>query len=157
MNAIASYLLTLVCGGILVSFVLLIGGTAGTGGRILKMLCGMFMALIAISPLRKVDLSDLDNPMHDYTDMARAASDDGVRQANESLISIISQETAAYILDKAEAMGVSVEVRVEVDPETFQPVFATVRGAVTPYEKEVISGYLKKDLHIERSAQEWRN
>lgn len=139
------------------SLVLSIGGSSGSGGRIRKMLCGMFMALIAISPLRSMDFTNLDNPLSDYNTLARAASDCGITQAHDAMISIISEQAAAYILDKAEALGASVEVDIEVDPESFQPVFATVRGPVTPYEKEVISGFLKEDLLIERSAQRWGN
>lgn len=149
--------MTLVCGGILVSLVLAIGGSTGPGGHIRKMLCGMFMALIAISPLRSFDFSDLDNPWQDYSAVAQSASRAGISQATDTMISIISEQTEAYILDKAEAMGVSVNVDIEVDPDSFQPVFATITGPVTPYEKEMISGFLTKDLLIERSAQQWRN
>ena len=157
MNAVARYLMTLVCGGILVSLVLAIGGNSGSGAHIRKMLCGMFMALIAISPLRSFDFSDLDNPWHDYSAMAQSASSSGISQATDTMISIISEQSEAYILDKAEALGVSVNVDIEVDRESFQPVFATITGRVTPYEKEMISGFLTEDLLIERSAQQWRN
>ncbi len=157
MNAIAGYLMTLVCAGIAVSLVLSIGGRSGTGGRLCKMLCGMFMVLVAISPLRRIDFSDFDNPLNDYSLLAQAASETGIIQAKDAMLSIISEQTAAYILDKADSMGVSVSAEVEVDPETFHPVFATITGSVTPYEKERISGFLSKDLRIERSAQQWRN
>ncbi len=149
--------MTLVCGGILVSLVLSIGGSSGSGGRIRKMLCGMFVALIAISPLRSVDFSNLDNPLQDYTAMAQAASQSGITQAKDTMISIISEQTEAYILDKAETLGVSVNVDIEVDSESLQPTFATITGSVTPYEKEMISGFLTQELLIERSAQRWKN
>ncbi len=157
MNAIAKYMMTLVCGGIFVSIILSIGGNSGAGEKIRKMLCGMFMALIAISPLRWVDFTDLEYPLKDYTAMAQSASDAGFTQAKDTMIGIISERSAAYILDKAEAMGVTVDVDVRVDPETFQPVFATVTGSVSPYEKELLSGFLRDDLLIERIAQQWKN
>lgn len=157
MDSVARYLLHLVCAGILTGLVLAIGGERGSGGKLRKLLCGTFLTLVMIAPLRSLDLSGLTEPLADYSAMAQAANNAGMEQAREAMISLISQKSEAYILDKAGKMGAAVQVCVEVDPETFYPVFATVTGSVTPYEKEVISGFLEEDLLIERSAQRWRN
>lgn len=157
MHPVAQYLLKLVCAGILTSLVMSIGGEHGCGGGIRKLVCGVFLTLVLIEPLRMFDPEDLTNPLEDYSAMAQAASDAGMTQAREAMISHISQQSAAYILDKADEMGAQIQVEVEVDPDTFYPVFATMTGAVTPFEKETLSGFLEENLLIERSAQRWRN
>lgn len=122
-----------------------------------KMLCGLFVTVVAIAPLRSFDPGGLTAPLKDYTAMAQSAAEMGMTQAHDAIMQSISQQARAYILDKAEAMGVELDVHVEVDTDTLYPVFATLTGRVSPREKEVIAGILEDDLLIERSAQQWKN
>lgn len=122
-----------------------------------KMLCGLFVTVVAIAPLRSFDPGGLTAPLKDYTAMAQSAAEMGMTQAHDAIMQSISQQARAYILDKAEAMGVELDVHVEVDTDTLYPVFATLTGRVSPREKEVIAGILEEDLLIERSAQQWKN
>ena len=121
------------------------------------MLCGLFVTVVAIAPLRSFDPGGLTAPLKDYTAMAQSAAEMGMTQAHDAIMQSISQQARAYILDKAEAMGVELDVHVEVDTDTLYPVFATLTGRVSPREKEVIAGILEDDLLIERSAQQWKN
>lgn len=157
MNGIGKYMMTLVCAGILSALVLSIGGDKGAGGSMRKMLCGLFVTVVAIAPLRSFDPGGLTAPLKDYTAMAQSAAEMGMTQAHDAIMQSISQQARAYILDKAEAMGVELDVHVEVDTDTLYPVFATLTGRVSPREKEVIAGILEEDLLIERSAQQWKN
>ena len=121
------------------------------------MLCGLFVTVAAIAPLRSIDPGGLTAPVKDYAAMAQSAAEMGMTQAHDAIMQSISQQARAYILDKAEAMGVELDVHVEVDTDTLYPVFATLTGRVSPREKEVIAGILEEDLLIERSAQQWKN
>lgn len=150
-------MMSLVCASILSALVLSIGGDKGAGGSMRKMLCGLFVTVAAIAPLRSFDPGDFPDPLQDYTAMAQSAADMGMTQARDAILQSISLQAGAYILDKAEAMGVELDVHVEVDPDTLYPVFATMTGRVSPHEKEVIAGMLEEDLLIERSAQRWKN
>ena len=78
-----------------------------------------------------------------------------LEQAGEAeLTELIERQTAAYIWDKADALGLSVgaEIRAEKGPEgVILPVSAVLTG---PYS-EVLSVYLERELGIPRERQVW--
>ena len=134
MNGIGKYMMSLVCAGILSALVLSIGGQGGRGEyeknavRAVRY-CGDHCTAAALNP------GGLTAPLKDYTAMAQSAAEMGMTQAHDAIMQSISRQASAYILDKAEAMGVELDVHVEVDTDTLYPVFATLTGQVSPREK----------------------
>lgn len=154
MEAIASYVLKLSCGAVICALILSITGTNGPGGRLRVLLCGLFLAFLAISPLRELDLD------FRYTDpgisaQAEQIAQAGTAQAKEAMTEIIKDQCGAYILNKAAELDLSVTVELELDPDTGAPVWAVLTGSAAPYEKEVLSDYITQTLGIERSGIQW--
>lgn len=155
MVAIAEYILRLVCGAVVCGLLLALTGSDGPGGRIRSMLCGLFLAYLATSPLARLDLGDLR-----YTDpgiLARAEelARSGEAAAKSAIASRISEQCGAYILNKADEMGLSLQAEVALDPETGIPVSVRIVGNATPYEKEALISYITRTLGIERSGIQW--
>ena len=155
MEAIANYVLKLVCGALVCGLILAITGSDGPGGKLRGMLCGMFLAFLAISPLREMDLSGLR-----YTDPGLSAQGDalaaaGTNQAKEAMADIIKDQCGAYILNKAGELGVQLSAQVELNPDSGAPVSAVLTGTATPYEKEALADYITQTLGIERSGIQW--
>lgn len=153
MEAAASYILRLVCGAVISAVILSIGGDSS----IRRMLCGLFMAFLAISPLRDIDLADIPNSLDSFTSSAEAAAQDGVDMASEAILDIIKTESETYILDKAEELGLEVEVSVLVDSQTQLPVAVTITGNAGPYQKQVLNDYIRENLGIEEGDQQWES
>lgn len=157
MEAITSYILSLSCGAILCSIILSISGTDGAGGSLRRMICGLFMAFLAISPLKDVNLEKFYQEMESYSDEADAAAQWGIAQAEGATAAIIKDQCEAYILDKAGELGMEVEVYVSLDAQSRLPVAVSLTCSATPYQKQVLTDYIRETLGIERSQQQWTN
>lgn len=155
MEAIASYVLRLVCGAIICGLILSITGSGGPGGRIRQMLCGLFLVFLGISPLRDFRLDRISYTDPGISAQAQRAAQDGSAQARQTMASIIKEQSQTYILNKAAELQMSLTVEVELDPDDWAPVAARIDGDATPYEKELLSDYITHTLSIERSGIHW--
>lgn len=151
MSAAARYLLTLVCGAMVCALTESIAGN-GPGSGVRKLICGLFMAFLVISPLKTLDLPDLD--LQSYSRDAEAAAEAGQEQAEQARLDIISGSAEAYIWNKAAGMGLDLEISVELDGDGI-PCAVTLAGSVTPYEKASLSDMIAGDLGIGKEAQTW--
>lgn len=156
MEEIAGYVFRLVCGAIVCGLILAITGTGGPGGKIRTMLCGMFLAVLALSPLTDLDLGDLGFLDPGITARAEELADAGDRAAKEAMAQIIKEQCEAYILNKADELSLTVEADVALDPETGVPASVRIRGLAQPYEREVLIDYIIRTLGIERSGIQWQ-
>lgn len=128
----------------------------GLLGSVMKLLAGIFMALSVVSPLLDLRLGDLKDFTLDIQTNAAQIAAEGENSARLEIAAIISEQSAAYILDKAESLGVELTVQVTVSHEDW-PVPSGVRleGSVSPYAKAVLSEYISETLGIEREEQQW--
>ena len=78
--------------------------------------------------------------------------------SRELLAAIIKEDCEAYIWDKAQEMGLELEVVVTVDEGTGYPypTGAVLTGAVTAAQQEILSRWMEENLGIAREEQEWR-
>ena len=75
---------------------------------------------------------------------------------NTALKSIIEQEFAAYIVDKAAQMGAACTAQVTCqlgEDGVFLPRSAAVQGSFTPRQKEELARILEEELAIPRARQ----
>ena len=157
MEAVGEYLRTVCCGALLCAVLLQLAGKDGTAPVPLRMLCGLFLALLAISPLKNVDFTTAEQEFSDFSLEARAVSTDGKAQAEQAIRDGISRQCEAYILDKAGALGMKLSARVEVSEETHLPVSAVLTGEASPEEKAGLEAWIARELGIERSRQQWKH
>lgn len=155
MDAIAGYILRLVCGAIVCALILALTGTGGASGQLRKMLCGLFLAYLAISPLRNMDIGKIVFQDERIALQAERYVQAGTDQARTAMEDIIKAQCASYILTKAEELRLLPGVEVELNPQTGEPVSVALRGEATPYEKAVLCDYIMQTLGIERSGIQW--
>lgn len=127
----------------------------GTVKRMVSLAGGLILVIAAVSPITKLDESTLS----DLTRKFEAEVDSGSRELeekNEFLYeSIIQENTAAYILDKAEALGMNCSVSVSIawDGELPKPHAARIRGRWTEEQRKALSMLLESELGIIPSLQ----
>ena len=156
MEQIRQYLLSVIAAAILCGIVNTIIGKKGAYFAIVRLICGLFMALTVISPLVKIQLNDLTDYVNGLSWQANTAVANGEAMALDEMGAIIKAQTEAYILDKAVSMELDIDVEVTLSSEMPPiPCTVTVKGAVSPYAKEVLRKYIANDLGIPEEDQLW--
>lgn len=155
MEAIRSYLLSVTAAALICSMVtkLVHKGTVGT---VMKLLTGICMALTVVSPLVDIRLDGLKDLTVDVSQAASKAAAAGENLARQELETIITAQTQAYILDKAEELGLSLSVEVVLSGESYPvPAGVKLEGNASPYARMVLSDYITEKLGISAEDQKW--
>lgn len=157
MDALRSYMISVLASAIICSIVNRWLGTKGTHGAILKLLTGLFMTITMLSPLIQINLSNTESYFDWITTDADAAVYNGQLIAMESTAEIIKEQTEAYILDKAAfwELNLAVEVTLsESDPPV--PISVVLRGNASPYAKNQMSSWIASEIGISEDQQIWK-
>lgn len=154
MDALRRYILAVTTAAMLCALVKSV--TIGQKGqqKILGLICGVFLLATALSPVQSLRLPDLDDFTGQIHTEAETATAQATAETKLRLDSIITEQAATYILDKADALGMELEVQVELNEEAV-PWRVTLRGSVSPYAKTRLSAILEEDLGIPAARQEW--
>lgn len=156
MQAVTLYLLQITAGGLLTGIVKKLFASKGMIGSVIKLISGIFMMLLIISPLSDIRIDPLLGGLEDLKWEGMQAATDGENLAKEEMAEIITGRTRAYILDKAAALGADLQVSVALTEELPPvPCGAALRGSVSPYAKKVLSEFMEKELGIPMEAQQW--
>lgn len=153
MEAIREYLLSVTAAALICGAVSCLAGKDGAISKLLKLLCGIFLAAAVIRPvvdLKIDDLSFFSNLLSADADQVVAT---GKEMASEEMNRIIKEKSEAYILDKAIALGAKVEVVIELNNSV--PAGIAVKGDVSPFIKSKLSACITQDLGIPQEEQIW--
>ncbi|MBE6925294.1 MAG: hypothetical protein E7461_00480 [Ruminococcaceae bacterium] len=156
MEGLRTYILSVVASAVICSGLRALFGEKGSTASLLRTICGIYMAFVLVSPLRNVDFSIYSDYFTGFMEEAQTAVLDGENVALKELRERIKEETESYILDKAVSLGADVSVEVSLAGSTPPaPNKITIKGAVSPYVKKVLSRYIKEQLGIPEEAQIW--
>lgn len=153
MEAIKGYLLSVTAAALVCGIVTTLGGKSSGISKLLKLLCGLFLAATVVKPLVDVKIGDIWDFAENLTVSSDAAVAMGENVAAEEMERIIKQKTQTYILDKAKALGA--DVTVEVSLEGYIPSSVTVKGDLSPYVKSNLSASIARELNIPPEEQVW--
>ncbi len=156
MEALRTYLLSVTAAALVCGIVQRLLTSKGTAANISKMVCGIFLALVAVGPLAKLQLGAIGDLTGSFELQASQAVSDGQAETKKALREIIKSRTEAYILDKASLYGSELSVSVELSDDSIPvPVSVRLSGAVSPYAKNQLQTILEKDLGIAKEHQLW--
>lgn len=150
------YLLSVICASIITAVLNSLSEKKTSPYAMIRLLCGLFMALTVISPLVSIRLTDYVEYFENFSSDADRLVLSGEVMAQNELRSIIKSKTEAYILDKAVSMDTVLNVEVTLnndDPPI--PCGVTLTGSVSPYSKDVLSRLIASDLGIAKEDQVW--
>ncbi len=153
---ISSYILSVVAAATLCTCISLLPGKGWGSGKMITAVCGVYMVFVMIAPLKNFDFSIYTDYFSGLNEKVQEAVSDGKDAANDSLAEIIIEETEAYILDKAASMGADISVEIKLDTGSPPvPSRITIKGAVSPYVKRMLTQYIINQLGIPKEAQSW--
>lgn len=156
MEGIREYLISVTAAALLCGILKSLAGEKGSTGGFLRLICGIFLALTVIRPLKEFTLRDIVPISADWMQEAQSASDAGVDYAQQAMARHISETCGAYILDKAQTLGAEIQVEIRVSGDsTPVPVSSEISGELSPYAKNQLKQILEMDLGIPEEDQIW--
>ncbi len=127
----------------------------GTFRKLTGFTGGLLLLAALLQPALRTDLGRLRLDFSDYSEAIEERAAELDAAGKEELAGIIAGQTAAYISDKADALGLAVTVRVETAPgedgETPLPASAELTG---PYSRE-LADWIALELGIPAERQVW--
>ena len=124
--------------------------------RVASFLGGLILLLAMLRPVLGADLERLRLDFDGYEQELRQVREELSASYDAGLAERIEERTAAYISDKADALGLEVKVRVETAPGeagVSLPVKAEVTG---PYSQE-LADFMTRELGIPAERQVWHD
>lgn len=156
MEALGRYILSVTAAAILLGMLQVLVSSKSGSGALVRLIGGLFLTFTMIAPIADMDLdAALDMPW-DFTVQGSSIAAQGQAISQAQLQGIIKEQCEAYILDKAKAYEVQLEVEVTLSSDEI-PVPASVRlqGSVSPYAKSGLMQWLQDDMGIPRENQLW--
>ena len=147
--------MTVLCGAVVVSILSNFAGDGSTG-KLLKLVGGLFLSLTMISAFLKLDFGLLENIPVAYLSEADAVAAEGDKIARETMGTIIKEEIAEYILDKAKELDAQIHVEVMVDDRKIPaPHSVRILGDLTGEQQKVLADFMESELNIPKERQQW--
>lgn len=154
MEGIREYFLHVITGAMICSLVMSLPRT-GSAGELIRLLCGVFMAVTILAPMKNMDLQLTESILPDLQ-QAKAQAAEGKNMAREAREDIIKSSLEAYVLDKAAQLGEDIAVEITLSQEELPvPEEAELRGHVSLDSREKLKQILRDDLGIGEEDQHW--
>lgn len=157
MSGIKNYLLSMAASAFLLSLVLAVL-PKGKIHRISRFAGALLLILAVIAPIARIDADDISQSIAKFQ-MQTQQLQTGIEVRNREILSqLIKEQCQAYILDKAEAMGVSVSVEISLSEERDYPypVSVVLQGNVSPEDRGHLERIIEQDIGIPPERQEWK-
>lgn len=156
METVRTYLLGVIAAAIVCGIVTRILGDKGTQGAMAKLIAGLFLAFTVIRPVADLSIGSVADLTDQYSAAGADAAAEGERMTREALALSIKSQTEAYILDKAEALNVTLTVEVTLSEEDIPtPASVCLTGKVSPYAKQRLQTVIADDIGIDKEHQTW--
>ena len=115
---------------------------------------GLIMLLVVLRPLLALDLDGLHVSYEEWERTVQQQTDDYTAANRQEMETIIQQETAAYISEKAAALGLTCRPEVTCRLQDGVPFPAEVTMDIP--KNTVLSEIIAADLGIDEAHQRWR-
>ena len=143
------------------ALILAVADSLAPGGSV-KKICrlagGMALLLAAVGPVLRLDSGILARTLEEYRAQIRSYEETLGEQNNLFYQTIIEESAAAYIVDKAEEMGISCQAEVTFfyDEDGVPcPWEVTARGDWTDEARETLERLLEEDLGVPPQRQHY--
>ena len=118
---------------------------------------GVLFLITVLTPFARIDLTDFKQTLSSYLLDASALYAEKSMKADDILSERISGQCEEYILDKADALEMSVDAQVFLNEDPYYPMpnRIIIRGQYTPWQKEQLALVIIQDLNIPEDQQQW--
>lgn len=145
-------MLSIVCAAI-ASGIILSFSHNNVQDKLIRLLCGIFLAITTLSPFANIEIPDLSEIKYSAVTDASLATVLGEEMAEEAIAEIIKQKTETYILDKATVWTSDLDVSVQISDGI--PENVKIVGDISPAGKKMLSTIIAEELDISKENQQW--
>ncbi len=156
MDWLRQYLMSVLAASLICALVTkFIKGQAFTA-VIVRLTASLFLAVSVFSPLLSLELKRSASSFESWSSDAQSIIAEAQLAAESEAAAIIKEKTQAYILDKAAAYGVNIQVSVELSDSTENKLDKiTIQGDVSPYMKQRLQNEIASELGVPKEKQLW--
>ncbi|WP_294547448.1 stage III sporulation protein AF [uncultured Pseudoflavonifractor sp.] len=154
---IRDWLVGITCGAVIVALADSLSPN-GTVRKIGRLTGSLVLVLAMIQPVLRIDSRTFAGILTEYRLEAMGAVDTLEEENGRLMKDIIAEETSAYILDKAEELGVICRVRVTAWTESGDypvPDGVEIAGELTQGERAALTRVIAADLAIPAERQHY--
>lgn len=126
-----------------------------SGGKLIRLICGVFLLTAVLRPVAALELPDLSAWMSDFEADAQTAVREGEDYLAGEKRRVIRQRLETYILDKAKGMGLTLSVEVSLTEDDL-PQSVRLTGDYTREQRDSLTYILKTELGIPEARQQWQ-
>ena len=133
---------------------------AGAVKKVAKLTGGLVLMLGILQPIVRLDYEELFIVANGLENITLETQTEQQESNNELMKSIIEQETAAYVLDKAQTLGYSctVSITCELGENNIPyPDSAEIRGLLDENQQRKMTKFINEDLGIPKEKQIYIN
>ena len=153
-DGIRAYLITVISAACICTIVIKFTEKQGTAASLVKILAGIFLSISVLSPILKISFSPIDEYLDGIQIDAEVISENGIVDAQAEKETIIKDCLSAYILEKANSLGISIRVELELG-ENMVPSGIKLIGNASPYVRRKLESYITDTLGIPKEDQRW--
>lgn len=156
MDTLRQYILSVTAAAILCGVLRDLIPEKGAAGQLLKLISGIFLAFAAISPVKELEIPNLQAYMDVFSAQGEVFSDQGKDLSADAMAGIIKDRSEAYILDKAGVLAAEISVEVELTDDPLPaPAAVRIYGSVSPYARAALETMIETELGIPKEDQIW--
>lgn len=155
MTALRQWLLGVACTALVLAAA---EGLAPKGSvkKVCRLAGGLALLLAAVGPLLRLDSGLIARAAEEYRAASQSCEEGLAEKSNLLYQTIIEDNTAAYIVDKAEELGLTCTARVTCEASedgVYLPVRTEVTGLRTAGEQEKLIRVIERDLGVPAERQ----
>ena len=123
----------------------------GGAGKAAQLTAGLLVLLAAAKPLAGLSAFNISGALEDLQTQQEMRADELTEENDRMMKELIEGKTEAYILDKAEELGISCKVFVTYardESGAFAPARVRLTGTLTVEERQRLTGQIAADLGI---------
>lgn len=155
MAALRQYILTIISATIIGMIILSFIDKKSSIYSVLKLLCGIFLIVTLIAPFNDSEIIDFSDIIQQLDVSSDPYVQNGEHFANYEKETFIKEKVVAYVLDRAKAMNINIDVGVELKQDLSGPEVIYIAGNISPYKKEQLQSMIANDLGVTKENQIW--
>ena len=154
--ALKEYVFRIIIAALICSVVKNFSGSSSSLNSIIKTLCSLLLTITILSPIVKLDYSNMINSFLVFSEDTRQVVTTGTNYSINALNDSIKEKAEAYILDKASLYNAELSVEVKLSDEDLPvPYTVTLKGQISPSAKSKLIKIISDDLGIPKENQTW--